>query len=748
MQSKEEFKKFILGSGFGIEEKLKYQTFSENNQNFIGTFNFEEAWDILSSKNLKGAEVAVSLNLFKENSGRKKEDVIGYRFIVLDSDNGDIKDLRLKPTFIVKTKRGFHYYYKISRESWGKINELEKLAKEMAKIHGCDLSSGERNRVYRCPGFLHQKDSNNKILITILEQDSTEYSLKRIEEAYPGENLINLDEVSLEDDEEFFKWYNSMPYEEGVRNNTLFVICNRAAKESKSAEYIKKLAMDYSSKSNLPKNEALKIYENTLKKHLIKKPEDKLTTYFLAKNFIASQFLSKEGDFLLKYYKGIYFTYQNGFWKEIEDEILNSLIVRYIYTFDALKNHQIKKLREDVFVSVQSMVIDNTEDFSWSDRNNEGSKGKVLINLKNGLLDVEKYLNNKEGYLLDHSPKFFSTIQLPFEFNKYSICPIWLDFLDEIFEDEGIKKLIQEWFGYNLIADTSMQKFLILYGQGANGKGVLTLVLQLLLGKENVSHLSLEAFSSNNQFILFHTFNKLANITNEINDVTKTSEGILKAFVSGDYFTSDRKYKTPISFKPTARLTFTTNVLPRISDRSDGIARRLIIIPMSKQFLDEKKQDKRLVNEEFWLKSNELNGILLWALEGLRSLKNRGQFELPSSVMEAVKDYLKQANPTQEFLETHFVYKSQSMIPKFSVYKEYSSWMETNGYKPLGANNFANEVRKVFPHVFSSKNQYAFPYSEHSLEKVRDRAWMGLGKRHSQIANNFEQVEQLEREDI
>ena len=46
--------------------------------------------------------------------------------------------------------------------------------------------------------------------------------------------------------------------------------------------------------------------------------------------------------------------------------------------------------------------------------------------------------------------------------------------------------LVQEWFGYCLSVDTSFQKFLILFGDGANGKGVLLACLIALLGDQTV----------------------------------------------------------------------------------------------------------------------------------------------------------------------------------------------------------------------------------------------------------------------
>ena len=74
-------------------------------------------------------------------------------------------------------------------------------------------------------------------------------------------------------------------------------------------------------------------------------------------------------------------------------------------------------------------------------------------------------------------------------------CVRWEQFLDEVTVGDGdLKLLLQMWFGYCLSVDTSQQKFLLVVGDGANGKSVLFSILAELLGDANVSHIPLELF--------------------------------------------------------------------------------------------------------------------------------------------------------------------------------------------------------------------------------------------------------------
>ncbi|MDZ7548282.1 DNA primase, partial [Clostridium perfringens] len=99
------------------------------------------------------------------------------------------------------------------------------------------------------------------------------------------------------------------------------------------------------------------------------------------------------------------------------------------------------------------------------------------INMVNGMYDLEKHT------LVKHKPEFYSTIQIPIVYDSNAKCPNFEKFLDESFlGDDESKILAQEWAGYSMTAETKAQKFLLLYGTGANGKGVYTDLLSECIG--------------------------------------------------------------------------------------------------------------------------------------------------------------------------------------------------------------------------------------------------------------------------
>ena len=107
-----------------------------------------------------------------------------------------------------------------------------------------------------------------------------------------------------------------------------------------------------------------------------------------------------------------------------------------------------------------------------------------VINVLNGLLDVRKRT------LAPHSPDFLSAIQIPVSFDPGARCPAWDKFIGEIFpgDSEAIGWEIPAWL---MTPDTSIQKAVLLMGDGANGKSTYLSAVQVFLGRQNVAAISL-----------------------------------------------------------------------------------------------------------------------------------------------------------------------------------------------------------------------------------------------------------------
>lgn len=316
--------------------------------------------------------------------------------------------------------------------------------------------------------------------------------------------------------------------------------------------------------------------------------------------------------------------------------------------------------------------------------------------LDNGILDIQAHAAEKDHYILPHTPDWFSVVNLGYRFDPDCQCNRWTSFLSRNLEGDMQRiSLVQEWAGYLLTPETGHQKFMILEGEGANGKSVFLATMTAMLGLDNVSTLPLELFGQ--QFALTNTLGKLANISADCGEIDKLAEGHLKAFTGGDNMQFERKYKDAITDKPTARLMIGTNNRPRFSDKTDGIWRRMILIPWRIQIPVEERIHG-MDSVRYWQDLGELPGILQWALLGLRRLRRQGRFTESDLCNTSREAYKAENNPAREFLMDNFRADQYGFIPTMEIYKKYTEWCQANGYKSMGNRMFGREVNRVFPH--------------------------------------------------
>ena len=138
-----------------------------------------------------------------------------------------------------------------------------------------------------------------------------------------------------------------------------------------------------------------------------------------------------------------------------------------------------------------------------------------------------------------------------------------------------------------------------------------------------------------------------------------------------------------------------TNALPRFNDKTQGIWRRILLVPFNKVVPPE-KQVKGLASE---IIKTDLPGIFNWALEGLPTL-NRDGFLAPQGNAKLMEEYRRESDPARAFLTDTFMWSQNGFgIPCSEVYGQYKQYCLDNGCRPLSNLQFGKQVRRVFPEV-------------------------------------------------
>tara|TARA_B100000315_G_C14556387_1_gene578342 strand:- start:844 stop:2112 length:1269 start_codon:yes stop_codon:yes gene_type:complete len=376
---------------------------------------------------------------------------------------------------------------------------------------------------------------------------------------------------------------------------------------------------------------------------------------------------------------------QSGYWEEIKRSYVEMEIKKIIGDPTRYEIAEVSRMFE-----LDTLIP----------RYKELNQHRGILNLKNGLMDI------RTGEVKPHRRDFLSSIQLPITFNPQSECPRWEKFLSEVVDFPELVAVLQEFAGLCLIQESKFHKCLVLVGAGANGKSTFLTVLENLLGKQNISSVPMGKLES--EFHRASLYNKLVNISSELEINELMGSGYFKSIVSGDTIDAAFKFQNSFSFKPTARLIFAMNELPRSKDRSYGYYRRFLIVPFNKEFKGEKADrtlSKKLIDE--------MDGIFNWALAGLKRLFEKDDFTQSKVLDEMVEQYKRDNNPVITFIEENCFVNPGATISKNKLFKAYTDFCKSNGYYSLNVRHFYKELKKQISGISES-----YPRIESGRERI------------------------------
>lgn len=303
----------------------------------------------------------------------------------------------------------------------------------------------------------------------------------------------------------------------------------------------------------------------------------------------------------------------------------------------------------------------------------------VLINLQGGTFEII----SSDFSLRNFRREDFLIYQLPFAYNPNAPCLKWQQFLNEVLPDESRQKVLAEFIGY-IFTNLKLEKTLLLYGTGANGKSVVFDVLTALLGEENISHYSLVSLIHDYQRAMLS--NKLLNYASEIS--TRLESDVFKKLSSGEPVEARLPYGRPFIMRRYAKLAFNCNELPRDVEHTEAFFRRFLIIPFDVT-VPEHKRNPNLAKE---IIAEELSGVFNWVLEGLQQLLKQNGFSDCQAARRMLDLYRKESDSVAMFLEDENYKQSNEFINLSMLYQAYKSYCLDNGYKPLGRNKFGKRL--------------------------------------------------------
>ena len=304
------------------------------------------------------------------------------------------------------------------------------------------------------------------------------------------------------------------------------------------------------------------------------------------------------------------------------------------------------------------------------------------IHLANGTLKLD-------GSFTEGRPNIVRS-RLPVAYRPDAPAPVrWLSFLDGLLYTEDIPTL-QEFIGYCLIPSNKGQRMMVIKGNGGEGKSQIGAVLGALLGS-NMKDGSIGKISEN-RFARADLEHILLCVDDDMRMEALRQTNYVKSIVTAQgKMDLERKGKQSYQGWMFARLlAFSNGDLQALYDRSDGFYRRQLVLT-TKEKPAGRVDDPDLAEK---MKA-EVEGIFLWAFEGLQRLVKNGFQFTESDRAKCNRELVKRDNNNVfDFLESegYIRLKADACTSSKELYEVYKMWCEENSLNAIKARGFSDAL--------------------------------------------------------
>lgn len=462
----------------------------------------------------------------------------------------------------------------------------------------------------------------------------------------------------------FISEYIFLPMMTKKKNDEFIFSCEKILKVDKKAWTIIKDREFYFENNEDEFKQILKQHIETIDKqpvlanHGFETEKGKIKAKDLDKEAFAKYIVGKYS--IVKIEKGLhYYDPKEKYYPYLTQDDYNSIIMQEVYN---TSSHQRKEYYTYLVVNAPTK--------------NPSPPNYILFN--NGIYDLDK------DTLLPFSNEYVIQNKLPYNYTKEhtqkSIDIVEKFLLSISNNDVEVCSLLKQVIGYITYRKNSLGKTFFLYGVGGNGKSTFFKLLDYIFGKNNIVYKELQDLPK--EYNLASLNGKVLTICDDVENAYIEKTSILKKLITGEPVTARHLYTAPEEFTYNGKILLAGNEIPKMNDKSNGMGRRLEIIPFEADFTidpDIHIEDK-LFNKEV------AERLLYIGIESLKDILNKKQFIKCKVVEQAKKEYQQGNNHIKEFVEEYsHLFSTYSANEIFERYKDFCKECL---YKPNSRNNF------------------------------------------------------------
>lgn len=313
------------------------------------------------------------------------------------------------------------------------------------------------------------------------------------------------------------------------------------------------------------------------------------------------------------------------------------------------------------------------------------------VAFSNGFLRVQA---DGQWSLEPHSPNNRATRWKEWAFDSSANPRKFLSMIGKIMSGDQKKiDCLCEFIGVAALGfSTRMQKALLLYGTGQNGKSQIFFTIEALFDpKELISVPPQQLGCEYKRYMFLHA---VLNLISEVpaKKVWAEASAAFKAAATGDSWTARKIRESPISMKPRAGHIMSINEWFDVDDESDGMFRRWLVLNLREKFKgdDDVKDIGKLIAAE---EASQIYNYCV--MQGIEALK-RGAYTEPTDSQETVQRWRVSQDPVAQWIEECMeVCSPDDGVQASEAYASYSVWAEQNGHDQITSNLFGRKLGRL-----------------------------------------------------
>jgi putative DNA primase/helicase len=212
-------------------------------------------------------------------------------------------------------------------------------------------------------------------------------------------------------------------------------------------------------------------------------------------------------------------------------------------------------------------------------------------------------------------------------------------------------------------------------------------VILAFLGEQNVSSVSIQQLATKDKFVIASLYGKMANIRDDLSKDVIYSGGKIKELTGRFQVEGQKKFGDPFNFTNRAYFIFSCNALPPVQEDDSAYFNCVLIRLFKNKFGGYAKPDREL--QDKLTTPDELSGILNWALEGLKRLRDNGwNFGNTITVDETREEYKRKSDPVWAYATDRLLEDSEGEVFKEALYNDFKGYCKDKKIPLLSRDTF------------------------------------------------------------